>query len=56
MRTVREECKRRHGGEPCMKTYGADLVTVIATADCVDWCPILRRPADLLVVERKAAA
>jgi len=55
MRTVREECKRRHGGEPCVKMHSADG-RVVETAECVDWCPVLRRSTELLVVEQRHAA
>lgn len=58
MITVRDECKRRRGDEPCIKTYAADMVTVTETSDCVEWCPVLRRAADLLIArgDRKEAA
>lgn len=48
--TVRQECKRRCGDKPCIKT-GSE------TAECKDWCPLLRQPTDLLVAPtRKVAA
>lgn len=56
MRTVRDECKRRSQGQPCIKLYGPDMVTVTETRDCGEWCPILRAKCDLLIAERKIAA
>lgn len=41
--TIAEECKRRRGGEPCIRTYAANLVTVTVTYDCVEWCPVLQK-------------
>ena len=52
--TVRDECRRRHGGEPCIKTHAADG-TVVETSECLDWCPVMNKPADM-VVETRAAA
>ena len=55
VRTVREECKRLHGDEPCIKTHGADG-RVVEVQECLDWCPVLRRSTELLVAEPRAAA
>ena len=41
--SVRQICKLRFGHRPCIKIYAADLVTVTATYDCPDWCPVLKR-------------
>lgn len=40
--SVRAECKARYGG-PCIKIYASDMQTVVRTADCVVWCPLLNR-------------
>jgi hypothetical protein len=45
--TVREQCRQRRNGEPCIKTYAADMVTVTATHECVGWCPTLQKLLDL---------
>lgn len=42
MSDVHAECKRRYGG-PCIKIYASDMQTVVRTADCVVWCPLLKR-------------
>lgn len=47
--TVREECKRRFGDKPCIKT------STETAEECRDWCPLLRKPTDLLVVVKVAA-
>lgn len=47
-KTVAQECKLRNG-DACIKTYGADMVTVTGIHDCVGWCPILHKPVDELV-------
>lgn len=44
--TVAEECRRRHGGEPCIRTRAADMVTVTVTYHCVEWCPVLQKRVD----------
>lgn len=44
--TIAEECRRRRNGEPCIRTYAADMVTVTATYHCVEWCPVLQKRLD----------
>jgi hypothetical protein len=44
--SVRQICKFHHGGRPCIKIYGPDMVTVTATYDCKTWCPLLKRVID----------
>jgi hypothetical protein len=51
--TVAQECKRRNGGEPCVKIYAADMVTVVQSHDCAAWCPLLQKPVDDLYSEAK---
>lgn len=55
MMTVRELCKARNGNKPCINIRAADMVKVIDTSDCRDWCPLLRAKVDLLVTPRVAA-
>jgi hypothetical protein len=38
---IRRECRVQTGGGPCIKAYAKDMLTVTATYDCVDWCPVL---------------
>jgi len=54
--TVRDECKSRNHNRPCIVTYAEDMVTVAGTGDCVEWCPILRRPVDEVIEAERAAA
>lgn len=74
MMTVREACKQRFGDKPCItlprildagrdasvfpKTPTQDKHVTTETAECKEWCPLLRKPTDLLVVTvtRKVAA
>jgi hypothetical protein len=44
--TVFEECKRRNGGQPCVKTYADDMKTITGRFDCARWCPLLRHSVD----------
>jgi hypothetical protein len=38
---IRKQCRALYPGSPCIITYAADMKAVIATYDCVDWCPVL---------------